>query len=106
MVQNTKNKKQVVAKKTAKQQITWAAGMPFGMLNYILLVSGLLVLAIGYVLLSGGGSDDPAVFNDEIFNTRRLTVAPFVLAIGFAIEFVAIFLKINPKEEKVTEYQQ
>ena len=106
MVQNTKSKKQVAAKKTVKQQITWAPGMPFGMINYILLVAGLVVLAIGYMLLSGGGTDNPNEFSEAIFDTRRLTVAPIVLAIGFAIEFVAIFLKIAPKAEKTEEYQQ
>jgi len=106
MAQNTKNKKQVAAKKTAKQQITWAPGMPFGLLNYILLVVGLVVLAIGYILLSGGGTDNPNEFSEAIFDGRRLTIAPFTLAIGFAIEFVAIFLKISPKSAEPTEYQQ
>ncbi|MCL2132227.1 MAG: DUF3098 domain-containing protein [Lentimicrobiaceae bacterium] len=106
MAQNTKNKKQVAAKKAVKQQITWAPGMPFGMLNYILLVAGLVVLGIGYVLLSGGGTDNPNEFSEAIFDTRRLTVAPFVLVIGFAIEFVAIFLKIANKEENPAEQQQ
>ena len=103
MAQNTKKKKHVAAKKATKQQVTWAPGMPFGMLNYILLVAGIVVLGIGYVLLSGGGSDDPNVFSEAIFDTRRLTVAPIVLVIGFTIEFVAIFLKIAPKAEKAVE---
>ena len=106
MAQNTKNKKQVAAKKAAKQQVMWAPGMPFGMINYILLVAGLVVLAIGWILLSGGGTDDPNVFSEAIFDKRRLTYAPFTLAIGFAIEFVAIFLKIAPKAEEPSEYQQ
>ena len=103
MAQNTKNKKQVAAKKAAKQQITWAPGMPFGMLNYILLVVGIVVLGIGYVLLSGGGTDDPNVFSGAIFDKRRLTVAPSILVIGFAIEFVAVFLKVKLKVEKPVE---
>lgn len=103
MAQNTKNKKHVVAKKAAKQHITWAPGMPFGMLNYILLVVGIVVLAIGFVLLSGGGTDNPNEFSEAIFDTRRLTVAPIVLVIGFAIEFAAIFIKIAPKAKEVTE---
>ena len=106
MAQNTKNKKQVATKKALKQQITWAPGMPFGMINYILLVVGLVVLAVGYILLSGGGTDDPTQFSEAIFDTRRLTVAPIVLAIGFTIEFIAIFLKIAPKAEKNIEEQQ
>ena len=106
MAQNTKNKKQTVVKKAVKQQITWASGMPFGMLNYILLVVGIVVLGIGYVLLSGGGTDDPNVFSEAIFDRRRLTVAPIVLVIGFAIEFVAIFISVAPKAEKSVEPQQ
>ena len=105
MAQNTKNKKQVAAKKAAKQQITWAPDMPFGLINYILLVAGMLVLMLGYILLSGGGTDDPNEFSEAIFDNRRLLYAPVILVIGFAIGFVAIFLKIKPKEEN-TEYQQ
>jgi hypothetical protein len=106
MAQNTKNKKQAATKKAAKQQITWAPGMPFSLMNYILLVAGMLVLAIGYVLLSGGGTDDPNEYSAAIFDKRRLLVAPLVLAIGFAIEFVAVFIKMTPKEEKTAEEQQ
>jgi len=105
MAQNTKNKKQTAAKKTVKQQITWAAGMPFGLWNYILLVGGMLVLAIGWVVLSGGGTDNPNEFNPDIFNKRRLFFAPLILTIGFAIEFVAIFLKVPQKEETSVEQQ-
>jgi len=105
MAQNTKNKKQVAVKKAAKQQITWASGMPFGKWNYILLVVGLVVLAIGYILLSGGGTDNPNEFSEAIFDKRRLTIAPIVLVIGFAIEFVAVFLKITPKTEEAETQQ-
>jgi hypothetical protein len=80
---------------TGKQNISWAPDMPFGKINYILLVAGIVVLAIGYILLSGGGSDDPNVFNYDIFNTRRLTIAPIVLVLGFLIEFAAIFFKVK-----------
>lgn len=111
MAQNTKYKKQAAvqntkhaaAKKTANQHITWAPGMPFGRLNYLFLIAGMVVLAIGYFLLSGGGTDNPNEFSEKIFDTRRLTVAPIVLVIGFAIEFVAIFIKIAPKTEPSVE---
>ncbi|MDE5559645.1 MAG: DUF3098 domain-containing protein, partial [Bacteroidales bacterium] len=46
--------------------------------NYILMGVGVLLLILGYVLLSGGGSDDPNVFSEALFNTRRLVVAPLV----------------------------
>jgi len=65
--------------------------------NYILMITGLVVLAIGYALMAGGGSDDPNVFSEEIFSTRRLTVAPIVILIGFGIEIAAIMYRPKSK---------
>ena len=70
----------------------------FGKLNYILLVVGIVVLAIGYLLLSGGGSDDPNVFNYDMFNSRRLVVAPIVIVIGLLLEIAAIMLRPKKTE--------
>ena len=84
---------------TGKQQVNWASGMPFSKFNYILMLIGFVVLGIGFVLLSGGGSDDPAVFSEAIFDTRRLVIAPITLMIGFLIEFAAIMVKMSKKEE-------
>jgi predicted membrane protein len=58
--------------------------------NYILMVAGVLILAIGYICLSGGGSEDPAVFSEKIFDSRRLVVAPILMLLGLLIEIVAI----------------
>lgn len=58
--------------------------------NYILMGVGVLLLILGYVLLSGGGSDDPNVFSEALFNTRRLVVAPLVILAGFIVEIWAI----------------
>ncbi|MCF0207659.1 MAG: DUF3098 domain-containing protein [Bacteroidales bacterium] len=69
----------------------------FGAKNYIALAIGFAVLVIGYLLMMGGGSDDPNTFNPEIFNTRRITVAPIVLIIGFAIEIFAIMWRPRSK---------
>lgn len=69
----------------------------FGRENYILLIVGLVVLAIGYILMAGGGSDDPNVFSEEIFSTRRLTVAPLVILAGFGIEIAAIMYRPKSK---------
>jgi hypothetical protein len=80
-----------------KQQIVWAAGMPFEKINYILMIGGILVLLLGYILLSGGGSEDPTKYSDAIFDTRRLFVGPIVLVIGFAIEFFAIMYRTKVK---------
>ena len=68
-------------------------GLIFGLVNYILMAAGLILLAIGYILLAGGGSDDPNVFNPEMFNVRRLYVAPILIVLGFVVEIVAIMFK-------------
>jgi hypothetical protein len=96
MAKSTAKKKQTT---TSKQQIMWAPGMPFGKWNYVILLVGIVVLAIGYILLSGGGSDDPAVFNDAIFDARRLKIAPVTLVIGFAIVLASILVKIKTPTE-------
>ena len=70
----------------------------FGKLNYILLGVGLIVLALGYILLTGGGSDDPNVFNPEMFNVRRMYIAPIMIMAGFIINIVAIMIKPKDKE--------
>ena len=70
----------------------------FGKINYILMVAGIVVLAIGYVLLAGGGSDDPNVFNPAMFDNRRLVVAPILIVLGFIVEIVAIMFKDKNRE--------
>jgi hypothetical protein len=62
----------------------------FGKENYILMLVGFAVLLVGYLLMIGGGSDDPNEFSYKLFNTQRMIVAPIVLLIGFIIELVAI----------------
>ncbi len=66
----------------------------FGKKNYKFMFIGLVVIALGFILMSGGGSDDPNVFNPEIFSWRRIRLAPTLVLIGFAIEVYAIML--NP----------
>lgn len=68
----------------------------FDSINYKILLAGIGVIALGFVLMSGGGSDDPKVFNDAIFNFRRIRLAPTVVLIGFGITIYSI-LK-NPKK--------
>ena len=53
---------------------------------------GVAVLILGFILMAGGGSTDPNVFNkDEVYSFRRITVAPIIILIGLAIEIYAIF---------------
>lgn len=69
----------------------------FGPMNYILLVVGIILLGLGYILLSGGGSDDPNVFNAEMFNTRRMVVAPLMIVAGLVVEICAIMFRPKNK---------
>lgn len=69
----------------------------FGKRNYQLLIAGVLVMGLGYILMSGGGSDDPNVFSDAIFDTQRLTIGPILILAGLVIEIFAILHK--PKED-------
>lgn len=61
--------------------------------NYIILATGVILIGLGYVLMIGGGSEDPNVFNPAIFDTQRITIAPIVCLIGFAAIIVAIMWK-------------
>lgn len=58
--------------------------------NYIWLISGLVLLAIGFLLLIGGGSDDPEVFSYALFDFQRLTLAPILILAGLVVEIFAI----------------
>lgn len=68
--------------------------------NYVLMIAGVVVLAIGYICLAGGGSEDPSAFTDAIFNTRRLVVAPILMVSGLVIEIFAIMWHPKPKTEE------
>jgi len=65
----------------------------FGRRNYNFMFIGIAIIAMGFLLMSGGGSDDPNVFNEEIYNFRRIRLAPALIIIGFAVEVYAILTK-------------
>mgnify|MGYP003640401948 CR=1 FL=1 len=65
--------------------------------NYQFMFIGLAFIALGFILMSGGGSDDPNVFNEEIYNFRRIRLAPTLVLIGLGIEIYAILLNPNKK---------
>ena len=69
----------------------------FGKRNYKFMLIGLGCIALGFILMAGGGSDDPNVFNPEIFSWRRIRLAPTLILIGFGIEVYAILL--NPDKD-------
>lgn len=68
----------------------------FEKINYKILLFGIGVIALGFILMSGGGSDDPNVFNEEVFSFRRIRLAPTVVLMGFGITIYSIFK--NPKK--------
>lgn len=68
----------------------------FDKVNYKFLLIGIGVIALGFILMSGGGSTDPKVFSDAIFDFQRIRLAPTVVLIGFGITIYSI-LK-NPKK--------
>jgi len=88
-----------MAKQTKKQETIEATDdqkvMPFGKQNYIIVLIGIALIALGFILMIGGGSTDPDVFNEKMFNFQRLTLAPILVLAGFVVEIVAIFWKKN-----------
>jgi hypothetical protein len=77
------------AAKAAKQQVPL-----FTKVNYQWMVIGIVVMALGLILMAGGKSKDPNVFNpNEVYSFTRITVAPILILAGLALEIVAIFKK-------------
>lgn len=57
------------------------------------MLAGIALIIIGYILMAGGGSENPEVFNPEIFSTRRIVIAPILILAGLLLEVFAIMLK-------------
>lgn len=93
--------------KLKKQNELHRSSFIFKKKNYQVMLIGLGVIALGFILMSGGGSDDPNVFNPEIYNWRRIRLAPALVLIGFGIEVYAILLNPDSSstitQDKVSE---
>jgi|TARA_R110001592_G_scaffold290353_1_gene559466 Protein of unknown function (DUF3098) len=72
----------------------------FGKKNYKFLFIGLAFIVIGFILMAGGGSDDPNVFDESIYSWRRIRLAPTLVLIGFGIQVYAILLNPNKDSKK------
>jgi hypothetical protein len=79
--------------KMAKKETKETTGFALGKENYKLMAIGFAIIVVGFILMAGGGSDDPNVFNPDIFSFRRITLAPIILLLGFAFEIYAIMKK-------------
>jgi hypothetical protein len=67
----------------------------FGKKNYLFMFIGIVFIAIGFIIMSGGGSDDPSIFNEAMYNFQRIRLAPTLVIIGLGIEIYAILLNPN-----------
>jgi len=67
--------------------------------NYKLVLIGLGIIVLGFILMAGGGSDDPNVFDESIFSFTRITLAPIVVLLGFGFEVYAIMRKPKAEDE-------
>ncbi len=85
-----------MGEKKRKEQLKQQAEFIFGKKNYKFMLLGIGFIALGFILMAGGGSDDPNVFNPEIYSWRRIRLAPAIILIGFAIEVYAIL--VNPEK--------
>lgn len=82
----------------AKKYFENMEGFALGKENLKLMVIGFVIIVIGFLLMTGGKSNDPSVFNPEMFNFQRITLAPMVVLFGFIFEIYAIIKK--PKSDK------
>lgn len=73
----------------------------FDKMNYILMLVGLGVILLGFILMIGGGSEDPNLFSEDLFSFRRITLSPLLILGGFVIEIFAIMHR--PKAKDKTE---
>jgi hypothetical protein len=82
-----------------KKQVTHkAAPALFTRENYIWMIAGVVIIALGMLLMSGGKSENPNEFNQkEVYSTTRITIAPLLIIIGLGVEIVALFRK--PKQQ-------
>ena len=86
-----------MAKETPKTKTTEVTDeqnvMPFDKQNYIIVLIGIALLVLGFILMLGGGSNDPDVFNEKMFDFQHITLSTILILAGFVVEIVAIFWK-------------
>lgn len=78
----------------SKEPVTNKSNAMFGKENFMWMLGGSVIIALGFILMSGGSSDDPNIFNaKEVYSTTRITIAPILILLGLVIEVLAIFRK-------------
>jgi hypothetical protein len=79
----------------AKKETRHVNDFPFGRENFIWMLSGIAIIFLGFILMAGGGHDDPAIWDESIFSFRRITLAPVLVITGMVIEVYAIMKKVK-----------
>ena len=74
--------------------------MPFSTKNYVMMLAGVVVIVLGFVLMSGGGDHTATEFDESIFSFRRITLAPIVVIAGFVVVGVAIMKRFKPSDKE------
>ena len=77
--------------------------MPFVAKNYALMGAGLLVVVVGFILMSGGDDHTVTEFDWSIYSTRRITIAPIMVLMGFVIVALGIMLRFQRRNDKDVE---
>ena len=96
MAQNNEKKKKVTEKPANKPE---KPAMPLGKMNYIMIAVCLVLIALGFFLMSGS-SNEGETFNYDVFNSTRIVVAPFITFLGFVLMVPAILYRGKKKEAK------
>ncbi len=87
----------------AKTKKTQQKVLLFDKRKYTLMIIGLLIIALGFILMIGGGTEDPTEFSYEIFSFRRITLAPILVLIGFGLQIYVILSKKHSKTEDASK---
>lgn len=91
-----KTAKSVASEAAKKTEDNSRPVFAFGKENYILMLIAVALIILGFILMTGGGSKDPNVFNEEMYDFRRITLSPIMILIGFGVGIVAIMKR--PKD--------
>ena len=86
-----------MGEKKRKEEAANSRSFVFERKNFKFMLIGLAFIGLGFILMAGGGSDDPNVFNPDIYSWRRIRLAPALILIGFGFEVYAILL--NPAKQ-------
>ncbi len=99
-IKTTTQKEPVYIKKQKKKH---NYDFVFNRQKYTIMLIGLGFILVGFLLMIGGGSSDPNEFSESLFSHRRITLAPILVILGYAIEIYAIMKQDKPKEEAATQ---